>query len=400
MSTPLFDRFHFLARDGQHAKTPIRAEVPSVKTDQGVATLRLYDPLDSYGGPFGLSAKEFVGALDELPDNTTEIRLLINSPGGEVFQGIAILNALRAHPAHVVAVVEGIAASAASFIAAGADELLMMPNAEIFVHDALGLCVGDATDMQKMAEDLAHVSGNIASVYAARAGGTTESWRAVMLAETWYSADEAVSAGLADRVLTTSGGDQNATKDRFDLSIFNHVGRSKAPAPILPSASAVGSTPTQERSPAVAFSDEGTTTMRQKLGIAEDADEATILAALAEALDERTDPPAASPDVPEGHVVIPQAALADLQTNAAAGAQAAETLRVQNRESFLDANRTKFAPANRAAWAKEFDRDPVNTAKHFEAAPEIMPVGELGFDAEPTDSEDVTESAAYKNWSM
>ena len=75
-------------------KAAILAQRPEPK-GSGVVTLRLYDAIDSWGGYWGVSAKEFTATLDELADDTTEIRLLINSPGGEVWEGLAILNALR-----------------------------------------------------------------------------------------------------------------------------------------------------------------------------------------------------------------------------------------------------------------------------------------------------------------
>lgn len=213
-------------------RTPLRAEVPDPDLDDRAAVIRLYDPIDSWGGEWGVSAKEFVAALDQLPDFIDEIRLHINSPGGDVFDGIAILNALRAHDARVVAVVDGLAASAASFIAAGADELVMARNTELMIHDAWGLCVGNADDMIAMAEMLGRLSDNIASVYADKAGGTVADWRAAMAAETWYTAEEAVAAGLADRVDTRKAtGD---AKDRFDLSIYTYAGRAAAPPPQRP----------------------------------------------------------------------------------------------------------------------------------------------------------------------
>lgn len=209
--------------------TPVRAEIPTSTLDGTTAVLRLYDPVDSYGEYWGVSAKEFAQALDDLPSNITEIRLHINSPGGDVFDGVAIVNALRAHSARVVAVVDGIAASAASFIAASADETIMAPNSELMIHDAWGLCVGNAAEMMAMAEMLNHISDNIASIYAAKAGGSNEDWRAAMAKESWYSAEEAVAAGLADSVqeLADPAGPQN----RHDLSIFTYAGRSAAPAP-------------------------------------------------------------------------------------------------------------------------------------------------------------------------
>lgn len=205
-----------------------RAELTPEQPVDGVATIHLYDPIDSWGGDWGVSAKEFSTVLAALPDDVTEIRLHINSPGGEVFEGIAILNALRNHPANVVAVVDGLAASAASFIACGADECVMGRNTQLMIHDAWGICIGAAADMRDLAVRLDQISDNIASVYAAKAGNDIAGWRASMLAETWYSADEAVSAGLADRV---DGDKKDDAKNAFDLSMFTYAGRAEAPDP-------------------------------------------------------------------------------------------------------------------------------------------------------------------------
>jgi len=217
---------------------PIRAEVPTVEVDGRVATLRIYDPVDSWGEYWGISAKELAAALDEMPSKVEEIRVHLNSPGGEVFEGIAIVNALRAHSARIVVIVDGIAASAASFIACAADETIMAPNSELMIHDAWGVCVGNAADMRAMGELLDHVSDNIASIYAAKAGTDVATWRAAMTAESWYSAEEAVAAGLADSVADlTPTPDEAAVKDRYDLSVFTFAGRAAAPAPTIPAPS-------------------------------------------------------------------------------------------------------------------------------------------------------------------
>lgn len=379
-----------------------------------IATMRLYGPIDSWGGWFGISARDVSEALDALGEDVSEIRVRINSPGGEVWEGTTILNMLRAHPARIIAVVDGLAASAASVIAAGSDETVMSPGTQMMVHDASGFAYGPEATMLKAAKFLASTSNAIASVYTEAAGGTDAEWRAVMVEETWYTAKEAVAAGLADRVAvvpdagsTSTAGDEPVEPDpaevenRFDLSIFNHAGRSKAPAPKPPSASAVGLITEKGRSPDVAkISDEGATTIGQKLGVAEDADEATILAALDEALDEHAEPK--STNVPEGHVVVPGARLTDLEAGAAAGLASAQKLHEREREEFLDTNRTKFAATNRAAWAKEYDRDPEGTRKHFETAADIVPATALGHSVDDADiePEDVTESPAYANWSM
>lgn len=207
--------------------TDVRAQVPEPKLEGTTAVVRLYDPVDSYGEYWGVSAKEFAQMLDALPSNIEEIRLHINSPGGEVFDGVAIVNALRSHDARVVAIVDGLAASAASFIAASADEVVMARNSQMMIHDAWGLCVGNADDMRELADMLDKVSDNIASIYAEKAGGTTAEWRAAMARESWYSAEEAVEAGLADSVDKKA----DAASNRFDLSIFTYAGRDAAPDP-------------------------------------------------------------------------------------------------------------------------------------------------------------------------
>jgi hypothetical protein len=120
-----------------------------------------------------------------------------------------------------------LAASAASFIAMASDEIVMGRNSEMMIHDAWGICMGPAVDMRDLADKLDHLSNNIASIYAGKAGGTTADWRVPMLAETWYSAEEAVAAGLADRVEAA----QAPAENHFDLSVFTYAGRAKAPAP-------------------------------------------------------------------------------------------------------------------------------------------------------------------------
>lgn len=214
-------------------RTPVLNTAESAIVD-GVATMRIYDPIDSWGGDWGVSAKEFATALASLGD-VTDIRLHINSPGGEVFEAIAIMNQLRAHPAKVTAVVDGLAASSASFIAAAADETLMARNSELMIHDAWGGVIGNAADMRQTADLLDHLSDNIASVYAAKAGGSVEEWRATMQAERWFSAEETVAAGLADALDAPADeqADETPVAAEFDRSVFTYPSRDAAPAPAL-----------------------------------------------------------------------------------------------------------------------------------------------------------------------
>lgn len=137
-----------------------------------------------------------------VPDvaNATTLHVSLNSVGGDVFDGIGIFNALVNHGGRVIVTVTGIAASIASVIAMAGDTVIMGRGAQMMIHDAHAIQIGNAADMRQMADILDRASDNIASFYADRAGGTTESWRAVMRDEKWYNAQEAVDAGLADEV--------------------------------------------------------------------------------------------------------------------------------------------------------------------------------------------------------
>jgi ATP-dependent protease ClpP protease subunit len=164
---------------------------------------------------WGISAQEFV---DELAGISGAIEVHINSPGGDAFDGITIYNALAAR-GDVVTVVDGLAASAASVIAMAGQQRIMSPGSMMMIHDALALCIGNAADMRETAQLLDKVSDNIASVYAAHAGKTAAEWRAAMVAEGWYTAQEAVDSGLAHKLAARDGGDPEA-QAHWDRSVF------------------------------------------------------------------------------------------------------------------------------------------------------------------------------------
>ena len=136
------------------------------------AEVMLYDEV---GGWYGATADQFIADLRGV--TAPNLRVRINSPGGSVFEGIAIANALRSHPASVTVQVDGIAASIASVIAMAGDRIEMAPNTMLMIHDASGVCLGNAADMEEMAELLDLISDNIADAYAQRAGGTRDEWR-------------------------------------------------------------------------------------------------------------------------------------------------------------------------------------------------------------------------------
>jgi ATP-dependent protease ClpP protease subunit len=185
-------------------------------------------------GSWGITAAQCVAELSEI--DAPAIDVYVNSPGGEVFDGLAIYNALRNHPAKIMVRVDALAASIASVIAMAGDRVAMSPGSQMMIHDASGVSCGDAAELRQYADFLDAQSDNIASIYAERAGGTVKQWRTRMTAETWYFADEAVAAGLADEVAKPVR--QDATADAalaasWDLSVYNyaHAGRDQAPAP-------------------------------------------------------------------------------------------------------------------------------------------------------------------------
>ncbi|CAL9351475.1 ATP-dependent Clp protease proteolytic subunit [Streptomyces sp. enrichment culture] len=189
------------------------------------AEVMLYDEI---GGWWGATADDFIRDLRAI--SAPKVRVRVNSPGGSVFEGVAIANAIRGLSADVTIQVDGIAASIASVIAMAGDRVVMMPNTTLMIHDASGVCMGNAADMAEMEELLDLISDNIADAYAARAGGTRDEWRARMRAETWYLPEDAVDAGLADEVVPTParpGQEPDAEPDmrkQFDLTAYGYTG--------------------------------------------------------------------------------------------------------------------------------------------------------------------------------
>ena len=190
--------------------------------------IKLYDEI----GFFGTTASEFAERLKEAGDG--DITLRVNSPGGDVYEGLAIMNQLRNHPGKVTAYVEGLAASAASFIVVGgADELIMNRNSELMIHDAMSMVSGNAEEITTALAGLERASNNIASIYAEKSGGDVDAWREAMRAETWFTAEEAVEAGLADSVggIARPAAEVAAMRSKFSL-MNKFKGRQGIPLPI------------------------------------------------------------------------------------------------------------------------------------------------------------------------
>lgn len=193
------------------------------RAGSGQATVWIYDEI----GMWGVDAVAFAGDLKAL-GRVDELEVHINSPGGNVFDGLAIMNMISDHPARTTAIVDGLAASAASFILQAADERVMNVGSLAMVHNAAGLAVGDAGVMREMAEFLDKASQNLATIYARRSGRPVEEWVAAMAAESWFTAEEAVEAGLADRT-ADGAADDDMPRNRWNLDkMFAHAGRDAA----------------------------------------------------------------------------------------------------------------------------------------------------------------------------
>lgn len=167
-----------------------------VRNESDLAEIYLYDSI----GGWGITASEFIADLNQIV--SPDIHLRVNCEGGEVYDGLAIYEALCRHPSQVTVHVDALAASAASYVAMAGDRVLMARNARMMIHDAIGMCMGPPASMREVADLLDDASDNIATIYADRTKKSPAYWRAKMNATSWFTADTAVSEGLADGIET------------------------------------------------------------------------------------------------------------------------------------------------------------------------------------------------------
>ena len=181
-----------------------------------VATVRIYDEI----GGFGVSASDFINELDAV--EAPLIRVHINSPGGSVDAGLAIMNALISHPATVETHVDAAAYSIASVIAQGGNLRIMAPHSRMMVHEAMAMGMGYAKDFDQVAEHLRETTANIASIYAEKSGKSADYWRKKMADETRFTDKQAVAEGLADQVGRATNLDAFKVAANFDWTKFTN----------------------------------------------------------------------------------------------------------------------------------------------------------------------------------
>jgi len=146
----------------------------------------------------GVTAKNFQKELSAI--KAGQIDLHINSPGGAVFDGITIYNLIKQHPANVTTYIDGIAASIASVIALAGDKIVMAANALYMIHNPSGMVMGTAEDMRTFADTLDKVGGTMVTAYTGKTGKDADIIKALLDAETWFTADEAKEMGFVDEI--------------------------------------------------------------------------------------------------------------------------------------------------------------------------------------------------------
>jgi ATP-dependent Clp endopeptidase proteolytic subunit ClpP len=163
-------------------------------------------------GTYGITAQEFITDIKDLKD--TPINLRINSLGGDVFDGMAMYNVIKRREAKTTVYIEGIAASIATIISLGADEVVMAENSLFMIHNAWGGTMGEAKDMRKTAETLEKITGELTDIYRKKTGLSYDALAEMMDEETWLNANEALEMGFIDTI-------SDSIKNKLSININN-----------------------------------------------------------------------------------------------------------------------------------------------------------------------------------
>jgi len=206
------DRMNLLKLIKDNAEKP---RTWSIKAEGDELVLYIYDVIGGFFG--GVNAQEVAEALDEHP-NATSIHVRINSPGGDVFDGVAIGDALKRHPAQVYAHIDGLAASAATGVAMAADWVEIAEGGMFMIHNAWTIVMGNRHEMTATATLLGKVDADINKTYAKKTGASTEQITEWMDAETWFTAEEAKVVGFVDAIA-----DEEAQNRAWKLSAYKNA---------------------------------------------------------------------------------------------------------------------------------------------------------------------------------
>jgi len=194
-------------------KMKSRNKFYSIQAKDDSAEISIFDEV----GFWGTSAEQFKNEWNDIKDKK-DIRLLLNSPGGDVFAGIAIYNLVASKRDNVSVEILGVAASAASIVALAGKDLIMREGSFFMIHNPWGISIGDKNDMAKMSNDLEKIGGEIARIYEKHSALNLDEVTAAMDEETWYTAEEAEEAGFVNEII-----ENETVKNKFDLSDYAHV---------------------------------------------------------------------------------------------------------------------------------------------------------------------------------
>lgn len=200
-----------------------------VENNADESSIYIYDAIDSM---FGINAQEFVKEIGAL--TAPVIHLRINSPGGDVFDARAIATAIANHPSKVIAHIDGLAASAATYIALAADEVQMADGGFFMIHNAWTLAFGNSGDLIAMADLLDKIDSTIVNDYAKKTGKTADEIGAWMAAETWFTAQEALDNGFVDSITESP-----KVANTWDLAAYSNAPKALTEPPPADDARAV-----------------------------------------------------------------------------------------------------------------------------------------------------------------
>ena len=190
----------------------------NITTEGEEPTIYIYDAIGSDLWD-GYSPKDFRDELNAIAKDSDSVTLRINSPGGIVSDGYAIYNAIKQSGLNVTAYVDGLAASAASFILMAADKIYIPPAAEIMIHDVWGFAMGNAKELRQIANQMDSKNEIIINIYAERTGMDRESIKTMMGDETWMNGEQSVDMGFADELVE----DAKIAACAFDLEMFDFI---------------------------------------------------------------------------------------------------------------------------------------------------------------------------------
>lgn len=176
----------------------------NVRSEAKEAEVWLYDEIGEDWWGDGISAKGFIEDLQGLPKAIDTVIVRINSPGGDVFEGFAIYQALLRDHRKIVTAVDGLAASSASVVMMAGDEINAANTSMVMIHDPWTIAIGNADEFRQVSDLLDQTTGQIAEAYGRREDVDKEAIRAAMRAETWYTAADAKAVGLVDTVTEAS----------------------------------------------------------------------------------------------------------------------------------------------------------------------------------------------------